>query len=409
MDDRYCPDCEESKSIHIIHWIGGALEKLPIPQGNLPSWFEGWCTKALMRALTTTGFGEFRSTFDMTDMQPRVAFFIAAARRRGIECAVLYLGKRATEHLRLRYEGREYYLQGYPTATHVNGALANAVDNKAKTKKYLQAGGFPAAPGKAYYFWQKEFALRDAIQSIGFPLVVKPVSGTFGRHVTVNIRTEHALRTAIAHACRYQPSFLIESYLEGAQLYRVTVVDFDFVAALRYEHAHVRGDGLSSIRQLIDQENANPLRTPHAATYPLFWPLLIDETTNAILQEAGLTFDSVPHPGDVIRLQRGLFLRYGTDLIDVTSAMHEDNKRLFIDVLRHFDLRCGGLDVILEDIARPWREQRGGILEINSFPCIDMHHAPTSGTPRDVAAALVDLFFKYYVKPRSATSSDKAI
>jgi cyanophycin synthetase len=37
------------------------------------------------------------------------------------------------------------------------------------------------------------------------------------------------------------------------------------------------------------------------------------------------------------------------------------------------------------------------VLELNSVPCIEMHHFPSSGTPQNVAKALVDLFFKYYL------------
>ena len=52
-----------------------------------------------------------------------------------------------------------------------------------------------------------------------------------------------------------------------------------------------------------------------------------------------------------------------------------------------------GVDIIMESMARSWRDQPCGIIECNSLPAIDVHHVPLRGTPRDVAGAVWDMIF----------------
>lgn len=374
--------------MHLTRWIDACIEQLPIPQKRLPFWLLTWWDATLMHMLTALQIGELRDAHDLADLEPRVAYFIAAARERGIECKILYILDRPTEHIVLQYNGKHYYFHGYPTAEHANASIANAADNKATTKKHLQRGGFPVAAGKHYYVWQKEHAIRESIRSIGFPLVVKPKRGTFSRHVTTDINDEAALRRGIAHAVAYQPSFIVEQYFKAGSVHRVTVIDFTVVAAARQAPATVVGNGADSIATLMESKNAERRallrRNPHAFVQEIPEPRALD-------------LSSVPKVNETIMLHRNPFLRLGADVIDETARIHPDNVRLCEAVARHFDIRCVGMDIMFEDISRPWSEQRCAILELNSLPSIEMHHTPMQGEPRDVAGALVDLFFKYYV------------
>ena len=64
-----------------------------------------------------------------------------------------------------------------------------------------------------------------------------------------------------------------------------------------------------------------------------------------------------------------------------------------------------GVDFIIEDITKSWREparnassitgaggeQHSGIIECNSLPFIDLHHYPLFGQPNNIAGKLWDL------------------
>jgi len=56
-----------------------------------------------------------------------------------------------------------------------------------------------------------------------------------------------------------------------------------------------------------------------------------------------------------------------------------------------------GIDFLAQDIAVSWKEQPCAILELNSVPCIEVHHFPSSGAPTNPAKALADMFFKHYL------------
>ena len=51
-----------------------------------------------------------------------------------------------------------------------------------------------------------------------------------------------------------------------------------------------------------------------------------------------------------------------------------------------------GIDFIIEDISRSWKEQeRGGVIECNGRPFFDNHHLPFEGEPQNVAARIWDM------------------
>lgn len=395
----YCPDCEASKSVHIQSWLNLLIGNLGPSLPSLPYDLENRIGKFLMELLVLARIGHVSDTFNTHDLQPRLRFFIEAAQARGINCKVLRIGDSYTEQIVLSWRGRHYCIDSLPTASHRDGHRASYVNDKAATKNLLREGGFPVAEGRAYHFLEQEHAVKDALESIGFPMVVKPQKGTFGRHVTLGIESEPELRAAIHHATQYQPRFVVEKYVKNVSVHRVMLVDYKLIACAQYTDVCVAGDGTSTVRMLIDTKNANPVRTVDKRTYPLFWPVFINTDTDTLLEEQGFTYESIPESGKTVKLQRFPFLRWGADLIDETDEIHPENRELFERVMRYLEMHVGGIDVVMEDMRRPWREQSCAILEINSLPCIDMHHVPSSGSPRDVAGPLVDLFLKYYVPP----------
>ena len=70
-----------------------------------------------------------------------------------------------------------------------------------------------------------------------------------------------------------------------------------------------------------------------------------------------------------------------------------------MDLGRYLGLDVAGIDVICEDISRSIREHGGVIVEVNAAPGFRMHVAPTVGTPRNVAAPVIDMLF-----PNGATA-----
>jgi cyanophycin synthetase len=56
-------------------------------------------------------------------------------------------------------------------------------------------------------------------------------------------------------------------------------------------------------------------------------------------------------------------------------------------------LDVGGVDFLSKNIAESYRTIGGGICEVNAAPGFRMHVSPSEGTPRDVAAPVIDMLF----------------
>ena len=160
-------------------------------------------------------------------------------------------------------------------------------------------------------------------------------------------------------------------------------------AAVKQIPANVVGDGVRTIRELVDIKNKDPRRVEPGIKESVLCPLVINEVTNALLKQQGYTVSSIPSAGEVVFVQHDPFLKWGGDLEEVTPLIHTDNILLMENVARFFDLSLGGIDFIAPDISRSWKEQACAVLELNSNPCIELHQIVTAGTPQHVGRALV--------------------
>jgi cyanophycin synthetase len=174
------------------------------------------------------------------------------------------------------------------------------------------------------------------------------------------------------------------------------VVDRDTLACVRQLPAHIVGNGTNTILSLVVQKNAQPDRHIHADVRSFFHPIPVTEETEAVLQRQHYTLADIPRPAVRVWLSDDPFMRNGGDLEEVTKHVHSDNRKLAQDIANLFGMKLVALDLICEDIARSWKEQRCAILELNSLPSIEMHHNPSYGTPQDIAGAIADMALRYY-------------
>lgn len=375
-----------SSAYHIQTWLNEFTNRF-LPRITLPRKLELFFDVLLEKFFTFSGLAELRDDFTVHDIQLRSACLIEELRKRGVTIQALRGPLGYTNHFRLEIDGKVIRFESLPIADFVSKYDTRLVDDKEKTKLHLRKGNFQIAEGKSFWFWQKEKAVQFGLKELGFPLVVKPRGGSVGRHVTTNIQDSEKLKRAVNKAVIYSPAFIVERFIPETAVYRATVIDFNFVACVKQVPANVVGDGISTIRELIDRKNSDPNRgEPHQKAYALYK-----------IVESEMIENRVPKKGEIIFLQQDPFLRLGGDLVEVTPQVHPDNLKLFLQVARFFDIRVVGIDFLAQDISHSWKEQRCAILELNSVPCIELHHFPSSGAPQNVAKAVADLFFKYYL------------
>lgn len=269
-------------------------------------------------------------------------------------------------------------------------ALGNLIsDDKLLTNRFLASAGFPVP---------QAVPVRDAEQSceraahIGYPVVLKPMDQADSYLVFVDIRNETELRTrfeTIAQGLKsHQKPLLLERFIPG-NVYRALIVGDQVAGVFQRIPAHVIGNGTSSIRQLVAQENAQP-RRQRAELHQI----PIDAETMRVLERQQLTLESIPESGRTVALKPQIgHKRDGGLARDCTDELHPDNARLLIEATRTIGLDIAGIDFVTRNCSRPMLADGGAIIEINSRPDFERHLRPSEGASRDGASALIDLLF----------------
>ncbi|MBV8659420.1 MAG: cyanophycin synthetase, partial [Burkholderiales bacterium] len=275
-------------------------------------------------------------------------------------------------------------------AAEVDGtsAIAESIaQDKELTKRLLHAAGVPVPFGRPVR--DAEDAWVAALE-IGLPVVVKPQDGNQGKGVTVNITTREHLEIAYRAAREFRDDIMVERYLPGHD-FRLLVVGDKLVAAARRDPPHVIGDGVHTVRQLVDQVNSDPRRGDGHATS--LTKIRFDDIALARLSIQGLNAESVPEKGRRVVLRNNANLSTGGTATDVTDDVHPEVAARAIAAARMIGLHICGVDVVCNTVLNPLEEQGGGIVEVNAAPGLRMHLSPSFGKGRPVGEAIVDELF----------------
>ena len=199
--------------------------------------------------------------------------------------------------------------------TDQTSAIAETISrDKDLTKSLLKACGVPVPEGVVVETADDAW---EAAEDIGLPVVVKPSDGNHGRGVFTNLMTEAEVRTAFSVAVDEGSSVIVERFIPGNE-HRLLVVGGKMVAAARGDFAFVKGDGQSTIEQLIEtQINSSPSRGPAEENTLNF--VRVDSAVRLELERQGLNAQSVPAAGHDVLIQRN-----GNVSIDVTDEVHPD-------------------------------------------------------------------------------------
>lgn len=313
---------------------------------------------------------------------PSTNSIVEAAHRRGIPSHRL----NTNSLVMLGYGSRQRRILAAETDR--TGAIAEWIaQDKELTRTLLKATGVPVAEGRPVENAEDAWA---AAEEIGVPVVVKPQDGNQGRGVATNLNTREQVLAAYDAARKESDSVIVEKCAQGHD-YRLLIVGNKVVAAARREPAQVLGDGVHTIRQLIDVVNQDPRRGEHHAT--VLSKIKIDEVALGVLKAQGYEPDSVPPAGTTVFIRRNANLSTGGTAIDVTERVHPAVAARAVDAARIVGLDIAGLDVVARDISVPLEEQGGIIVEVNAAPGLRMHLEPSVGVSRPVGEAIIDMMF----------------
>ncbi len=304
---------------------------------------------------------------------------IRAAQKRGIVVEVLDPTLNVIELT--KGKKKEVVKQG--TITRYDNYLGyELMNHKSLTKLFLLHAGISTPQGER--FTDKQEALDFYPAHCSHALVVKPSSTNYGTGVSiVRPRGDKAYQLAVERAFKHDSTILVEEFIPGKE-YRFLVIAGKVIAVLNRDPANVIGDGIHSIRELVEAKNTDPLSYKLPEKY-----IHLRAVEKEILAEAKLTPDSVPSRNRKVYLRKNSNVNDGGDPIDIPD-MPAAYKRIAIRAARTVGANICGVDMIIKDPLKVPKANNHSIIELNWNPALYLHGYPIKGKRRDVGGAVLD-------------------
>ncbi len=323
-----------------------------------------------------------REIREETALGPSTGGIVKEAAKRGIP----YIRLNKHSLVQLGYGVHQKRIRATIASTTSTIAVDIAGD-KEETKNLLQASEIPVPRGTMV---RSEEGLDEAIDTIGYPLVLKPVDGNHGKGATTNIMNRSEAVRALYAAQVYSTSVIAERFITGFD-FRVLVINNKFICAALRTPASVVGDGEHSIQWLIDEVNKDPRRGfGHEL---VLTKITVDSFTHKMLSDIGYTLDTIPLKGELVLLKPTANLSTGGTSTDVTDEVHPSNIFMAERISKIIGLDICGIDIMAPNLREPVTENGGAVLEVNAAPGFRMHIEPTVGLPRNVSEPVINMLF----------------
>ena len=199
-------------------------------------------------------------------------------------------------------------------------------------------------------------------EQIGFPVIVKHNDKSKGEGV-FKVHNKDEYFFAANQILNENKVMLIQEFCEGRD-FRIVVLDGEVISAYERTALTIIGNGKSTIKQLL-QELQTEFETIGRDTVIDFEDLRLTQN----LKRIKLTFESVLPNQNELKLLDNANLSSGGSAIDFTETIHEDFKKLAIDVTDKMCLKLCGVDILTSDITQPIKDYN--IIEINAAPGLD--------------------------------------
>ena len=302
------------------------------------------------------------------------------------------------QFLKLWHKDHVEYVKNGNMTSKDNYVVPLAMANKTVTKKILADADFPVPAGDEFTSLEQGLAYYPLIK--GKQIVVKPKSTNFG--LGISIFQEPAsldnYKKALEIAFAEDTAVLVEEFIPGTE-YRFFILDGRCEAVLLRVAANVVGDGKHTIRELVAQKNANPLRgRDHRSPLEI---IELGDIEQLMLTQQGYTPDDILPEGKKVNLRRNSNISTGGDSIDVTETMDSSYQELAAAMATSMGAWACGVDLIIPDKTQPASKEKSHCtcIELNFNPSMYMHTYCAEGPGQAITPKILDKLF-----PEVATS-----
>lgn len=322
--------------------------------------------------------------FGLEDMELSTQLLLKEAVKRGVHFDILDRGE---NFVRLFKHGKEEYVMQATRTSLDNYSSVLLMENKLTTKEVLSRSGIRVPDG--FHFGNEKTAKASWDAVAGKSVVIKPKTTNFGLGITIlktNDRRE-VFERAVELAFKEDREILIERFVKGRE-FRFFLIDSQVVGVLHRVPANVKGDGVHTIRYLVEEKNKDPLRGKGYRT-PLE-KIQLGEAEAMFLESQGFDFDTVPAEGEIVYLRENSNISTGGDSLDFTETIHHSYHEIAAKAARALNVRITGLDMIIQDVYQPANDENHAIIEMNFNPAIHIHCFPFEGKNRHLDKALLN-------------------
>ena len=302
------------------------------------------------------------------------------------------------QFLKLWHKDHVEYVKNGNMTSKDNYVVPLAMANKTVTKKILADAGFPVPAGDEFTSLEQGLAYYPLIK--GKQIVVKPKSTNFG--LGISIFQEPAsldnYKKALEIAFAEDTAVLVEEFIPGTE-YRFFILDGRCESVLLRVAANVVGDGKHTIRELVAQKNANPLRgRDHRSPLEI---IKLGDIEQLMLTQQGYAPDDILPEGKKVNLRRNSNISTGGDSIDVTETMDSSYQELAAAMATSMGAWACGVDLIIPDKTQPASKEKPHFtcIELNFNPAMYIHTYCAEGPGQAITPKILDKLF-----PEVATS-----
>jgi D-alanine-D-alanine ligase-like ATP-grasp enzyme len=302
------------------------------------------------------------------------------------------------------YTTRLEYVDGSCRVTYGNdvglnpGSSCNLAKDKGHTKSFLRSMDIECPEGREFLLPAWRAAIADTqfargntrlassceaieyVQSdLGFPVYIKPVSGSKGSDIYLAVDADEVSAILIDYEAKRVRVAMIEKPVLLPD-YRIVTLDDKLISAYQRVPLTVMGDGSANIGELMVKLQSKFEEDGRDTRLRLDDPRILRH-----LQQARKTLNHVPANGVKVTLLPISNLSAGGVSVDVTESIHPRWIELANTVARGFNLRFCGLDLACDDITSGKSDY--SVLEVNAAPGLD-HYASSGVIQEEVVRNL---------------------
>lgn len=299
-----------------------------------------------------------------------------------------------TDLFKLKYKDQIRYFHAQIPATTTEFAYY-CCNNKRVSKNILIEAGVSVSKGYQIEYDDKKPYRISLFNDLKKPLVVKPVNDQQGNNVHLNINTQEEYIAATKEIYKFygrkKIEVLVEEMFRGDE-YRILASQKKILSVIKRLPANVIGDDKSSIEQLIEIKNQDPLREK-VDTYK---KISVDTEVLEYLKKQNLNLKSIlPNKKRVmLRPHSPLDIGLGGDTIDITEKIHQSVRKIVHKIMESIPgLALTGIDYMSKDIYSEQISDNYKIIEINASPSLDWNEFPIDGPRRRIAYEFLKIMF----------------